>query len=158
MAHPAKSDEQEKTPAIRAEKAETVALPGAKGLLCEKVGNLKGGVEVIGGDVGVETCDPDKPPKRRTLPSGSKTISVAVKFNRKPQFETIGLQIANNAGEVNFSDGNAITSEDARTGAYAVEFFRKVKEGLADGPYQAKIKVDGQIVVLINWSIGEPRN
>jgi hypothetical protein len=136
--------------------ASPVVLPGAKGPLYEYVG--KGGPKVTGADVGVDSKDanPDKPPKTRTLPSGTKELSIAVKFESRPQAESISIEVYNKNGKVEMAAGIATQAENLRTGEYTLSMDLRPKAGkFADGPYQAKVKPGDKVVAIINWGIGE---
>jgi hypothetical protein len=134
-------------------------LPGAKGPLSEKVGSIKDGVEVLSADVSNDVKDlkfhPAEPPKTRTLVAGtSSAFRVGVSFNREPVGQC-SIEIYNTAGKVDFVHAHT-TSTDKPTGRCTMIFTGQGKEKLADGPYQAKVKIGADVFLLVNWHIGEP--
>ncbi len=140
------------------DKEKPSTLPGAKGPLSEKVGKLKDGVEVLSADVSNDVKDiklhPAESPKTRTLPSGTSSgFRVGVRFNKEPVGKC-SIEIYNTAGRVDFVHAHT-TSTDKRTGRCTMIFTGQGKEKLADGPYQAKVKIGDDVFLLVNWHIGE---
>ncbi|MGH9835111.1 MAG: hypothetical protein ACRD9Y_18985 [Blastocatellia bacterium] len=137
------------------DKAQSEKLPGAKGPLFEHVG----GPKVIGADVGIDDNDanPDKPPKTRTFPSGTKKLRIEAKFGSRPQ-RSFSVEVYNNRGEIEMGPGVVTHIVDPLTGEFALELPLNPKAGnFDDGPYQARIKLDGNLALLINWEIGEAK-
>lgn len=140
------------------ENAEFDKLPGAKGPLYEFVGEA--GPRVTGADVGVDVNDPkpDSPPKTRTLPSGSTKLYIAVKFEMRPQADSLSINIYNNDGEVEIGSGIVLQDENNATGEYTLTMARNPAAGkFEDGPYQARVELDGNVVALVNWEVGESK-
>jgi hypothetical protein len=138
------------------EKDKADKLPGAKGPLYEYVG--KTGPKVLGADVGVDVNDPnpDKPPKSRTLPSGAKKLFIAVRFAKKPQANSLTIDVYNGGGKVPVGAGVVLQEDNIATGEWTVRMARNPDAGkFDDGPYQAQVKVDGQVVALVNWEVGK---
>jgi hypothetical protein len=130
-------------------------LPGANGPLFEYVG--KTGPKVSGADVGADVNEPkpDNPPQHRTVPSGTKKVYVAVKFDKKPQFKSLAIDVYNNNGKVEIGSGLALQKDNNATGEYTVTMARNPRAGkFDDGPHQAKVVVDGTVVALVNWGVG----
>jgi hypothetical protein len=143
------------------DKEKSPTLPGAKGPLYEKVGKLKDGVEIQSADVSHDIKDlkihPTAPPKTRTLPAGtSSSFRVGVSLSKKPVGK-FSIEIYNTAGRVDFVYAQSM-STDKLSGRSSVIFTGQGKEKLADGAYQAKVKIGDDVVVLVNWHIGEPSN
>jgi hypothetical protein len=141
------------------DKEKPSTLPGARGPLFEKIGKLKDGVEVQSADVSHEVKElkfhPAEPPKTRTLPAGTSSgFRVGVSFNKEPVGKC-SIEIYNTAGKADFGYAHT-TSTDGPTGRCTMIFTGQGKEKLADGPYQAKVKIGDDVVLLVNWHIGEP--
>lgn len=137
------------------DKVQSEKLPGAKGSLYEHVG----GPKVIGADVGIDNNDanPDKPPKTRTFPSGTKELRIEAKFGSRPQWSW-SVEVYNNLGEVLMGPRVVTDMWDPRTGEFALACpLNPVAGKFDDGPYQARVKLDGNITLLINWEIGEAK-
>jgi hypothetical protein len=132
-------------------------LPGAKGPLWEYVG--KAGVKVTGADVGVGVSDPkpEKPPKNRMFPSGTKSLRIAVQFERKPVGSSVTVETYNKEGKVQMAGGVVLQIENTRTGSFTLQMGLNPKAGtFDDGPYQGQVKLDGKVIALVNWEIGAP--
>jgi hypothetical protein len=135
------------------DKAQSEKLPGAKGPLYEHVG----GPKVIGANVGIggNDANPDNPPKSRTFPSETKKLRIEAKFGGRPQ-KSWSVEVYNNFGEVVMGPGVVLDMWDPSTGEFALECPLNPAVGkFDDGPYQARVKLDGNLVLLINWEIGE---
>ena len=141
------------------DKEKPSTLPGAKGPLFEKVGKLKDGVEVLSADVSHDVKElkfhPAEPPKTRTLPAGTSSgFRVGVGFNKEP-VDKCSIEIYNTAGKFDFTHAHTTTT-DKSTGRCTMIFTGQGKEKLADGPYQAKVKIGDDVFLVVNWHIGEP--
>ncbi len=137
------------------DKAQSEKLPGAKGPLYEYVG----GPKVTGADVGINDNDanPDKPPTSRTFPSGTKELRIEAKFGSRPQ-RSWSMEVYNNRGVIEKEPGVVTDIWDPRTGEFILEVPFNPKAGkFDDGPHQARIKLDDNLVLLINWEIGEAK-
>lgn len=131
-------------------------LPGASGPLFEIVGELQPGIAITGADVAVNNVNPAEPPASRTLPSGCTELSIAVSFESTPEFESIGIAIYDAMGEfAGLSDGAVISDQNYATGSFTVEFFRRAEEIIPDGAYQARLMIDGEVVLHVNWQVGD---
>ncbi|HYV36315.1 MAG TPA: hypothetical protein VE988_11460 [Gemmataceae bacterium] len=83
---------------------------------------------------------PAEPPKTRTLPAGTGSgFRVEVRFNKEPVGKC-SIEIYNTAGKVDFGYAHT-TSTDKLSGRCTMLFTGQGKEKLADGPYQAKVKI-----------------
>lgn len=148
--------------------ASPAPLPGAKGPLYEYVG--ADGPKVTGADVSSQPiflptwllsskhANPDTLPKTRTLPSGTRRFSIAVRFEAKPTSESISVDVYNKNGKVESAADVTTTAVQMDGGEYALggDFILKAGK-FGDGPYQAKVKLGDRVVALINWQMGESR-
>jgi hypothetical protein len=75
-------------------------------------------------------------------------------FNKEPA-GNCRIEIYNTAGKVDFGYGHS-TSTDKLSGRCTMIFTGQGNEKLADGAYQAKIKMGDEVFLLVNWHIGEP--
>lgn len=129
------------------------SLPGTKGPLYEVVGGDT--IKILGVDIGLDMKDakPEKPPLHRVFPSGTKELHVAVRFERRPAAAKFSIEVYNQNGKVTRGTGMLGYEENLKTGEFIVRADLNPQAGpFADGPYQAKIKLDDKIVAL---SIGK---
>ncbi|MGH9769796.1 MAG: hypothetical protein ACREAB_20420 [Blastocatellia bacterium] len=64
----------------------------------------------------------------------------------------------NNEGIIEKEPGVVLDMWNPRTGEFGLEIPFNPKAGkFDDGPYQARVKLDGNLVLLINWEIGEAK-
>jgi hypothetical protein len=140
------------------EKGNPGDLPGVKGSVFEYVG--KKGPKVAGADVGAKIGDAnsEKPPKARTLLSGTNNLFFDVKFKKKVPLTSVAIEVYDKAGKVEVDwSANVGFIEDIRTGAFYVSMSGKAKAAkLEDGAYQARLKLDGEVVARVNWEVGPP--
>jgi hypothetical protein len=148
----------EKTTDGKAASVNSIELPGSKGPLWENVGQA--GMKIIGADVGIEFTDINtaKPPKTRQFPSGAKSLMIRIKFEKKPVDSTIEIPTYNKSGRVEMGGGRGVMlqMENTSTGEFDLQFDLDPKAGkFDDGAYQARVKVNGKVVAVVNWGIGE---
>lgn len=142
-------------PAARADdKDKPAELPGGNGPVYQYVG--KTGVKVTSADVAARYEDMalGKPPRSRTLRADVKKLEFSISFAKKPP--AIELEIHDAKGKVDVKWAEVFSHvENLQTGAYYFSTHCDAPTGkFAPGPYQAKVKLDGQVVALINWQIG----
>lgn len=133
-------------------------LPGTKGPLYEVVGGDT--IKILGVDVGLDMKDakPEKPPQHRVFPSGTKELHVAVRFERRPTATSFSIEVYNHNGKLTLGPSISMQAENLATGDFTVGTDLNPKAGpFADGPYQAKIKLDDKVVALVNWEVGQAR-
>jgi len=151
---PAASKPQAKSAIERGDdKAQSEKLPGAKGPLYEYVG--KAGPKVIGADVGINRNDANsaKPPKARIFPSGTKKLRIEAKLGSAPR--SWSVKVYNTLGQIEMEPGVVMQIVDPRTGEFVLGIPLDPKTGkFDDGPYQARVELDGNIALLINWEMG----
>lgn len=130
-------------------------LPGAKGPLYEIVGGAD--FKILGVDVGLNMNDvkPEAPPAHRVFPSGTKELHLAVKFARRPAASSFSIEIYTLKGKVTLGPSISMVAENRTTGEFTVGTDLNPETGaFADGPYQAKVKLDDKVVVVVNWEVG----
>jgi hypothetical protein len=135
-------------------------LPGAKGPRLVKVAEAGAGIELTGLFV---TDDPDgvtkgKPPSQK-FPSAIRRLAfVAVFRSRPPDGTDVSVEAADKAGPLPAGGGPSFTAENNATGEFQVELpVRPRGDSFADGAYQAKARINGKVVALLNWEVGGPR-
>ena len=118
-------------------------------------------IDVVDGAVQTvrSVINPDTPPGVRALPSGTRTLYVAVKFERPPEGQSISIDVYNESGRVDIGAGLLLEERNTATGAYTLRMARQPTAGkFADGRYQARVKVDEEVVARVNWGIGESKD
>ena len=146
-----------KTPLPTPEKP--LILTGGKGPILEYVG--KYGPKVTGADVGVALSGthPVKETNGRVLATGTKEVHVAVMFAGKQGAAILEIELFDVKGKVDCRQRPVIfREENVVTGVNIVRMgFDSKGAKFDDGPYQAKVSLDGRVVALINWEIGETK-
>jgi WD40 repeat protein len=134
------------------------SLPGADGPRVQDIRPPGEGIELTGVYV-VDGLDPfaNEIAERQRFPSRITKLVAVARFRYPPSNGTSwGFEVFDQAGSVvlkqqptyTFSQGNsvlAIKPCEPASGAYR------------DGPYQAKLKINDQVVAVLNWSIGGPK-
>ena len=130
-------------------------LPGTKGPLYEIVGDTA--FKILGVDIGLNMNDvkPEAPPAHRVFPSGTKELHLAVKFAQRPAASNCVIEIYTLKGKIKLGPSVYMMAENRSTGEFTLGINLEPQTGaFADGPYQAKLKLDDKVVVLANWEVG----
>lgn len=147
-------------PALGEEKSKTEKA-GANAPLFKVLS--KSSVKVLTADVGaaLEDPKPDRPPKKRVLPSGTTEVFIAVKFKAAPTAKTIAYQVWANGEPIAVEllkrqSTTELFNKNGSISAYVLNKGIRPESGaFDDGPYQAKVLLDDVAVVELNWRIGD---
>lgn len=129
-------------------------LPGASGAPVEFV--ITPEVEVLHAFMASDYDQIEAPETASTvLPSGLSMIYCAITL--KHGVNEVSFEIFNDSGPMEIGEGYWMTISDHNTGQVTYSRDIPAPDGgvFADGAYQTKVYLDGELVALLNWSIGE---
>ena len=133
-------------------------LPGANGPRLERVEKPPAGIELADARV---YDDAQKLPPEAPLPqrfsSGISELRFRLELNSdSPPEVDIDLMLFSQAGEIKLKEGyvgrSAVPAKRWYTASYGLE---PETGKFTDGPYQLKLLMNGKVIALVNWTVGE---
>ena len=134
------------------------SLPGASGSRLERVEQPPGGIELIDARVYLseEKVRSDAPlPQRFSTGAAKLRLGIDLKSDGPPKAE-ITFEVLSATGKMKIKDGYAVYSAVPADRKYSASYPLEPEAGVyANGAYQLRLLMDGKVVALLNWSVGD---
>ncbi|HVS36759.1 MAG TPA: hypothetical protein VMS17_14455 [Gemmataceae bacterium] len=136
------------------------AVPGAGGPRVTYAGTLAQDMKLtdVYMQAGLDDLPAGKAPPT-TFPSGTKEMELVLRFSQTPpDGTTFGRQIRTEAGSVDLKGFVFLTEQNNSTGELTAMLGCEPESGaFADGDYQTTVKLNGETIALLNWTVGSSK-
>lgn len=133
-------------------------LSGAKGPRLERPDKPPAGIELVDARVydGEEKSRSDAAVSPRFASGIAKLrLGIDLKSDGPPKAD-ITFEVFSDAGKIKIKDGYAVFSAVPADRSYSASYPLEPETGpYANGAYQLKLLMDGKVVAVLNWSVGE---
>ena len=134
-------------------------LPGASGPRLERVEKLPVGIELVEARIyeSEEKLRSDAPlPQRFSAGVANLRLGIDLKSDGPPKAD-ITFEVLSGSGKIKIKDGYAVYSAVPADRKYSASYPLEPEAGhYPNGAYQLRLLMDGKVVALLNWSVGEP--